>query len=113
MIGHLGGLRHEVMLVAHYDRAGMVMDVTINADGEATSISTTYRALIERSLMLQAAGLVMVHNHPSGDPTPSRADVQATRSLHSVCRALQIEFFDHVVVGGRAAVSMKMAGLMK
>lgn len=71
------------------------------------------RELFKDAVRLSAASLVVVHNHPSGDPTPSGADIQLTRRLVKAGDVLGIEVLDHVVIGDAVAhTSMRDAGLM-
>ncbi len=58
------------------------------------------------------AAIRMVHNHPSGDPTPSRADVEMTKQVVQAGRALNVEVHDHLVVGRDGVASLKQLGLM-
>jgi DNA repair protein RadC len=53
-----------------------------------------------------------VHNHPSGDPTPSKADIDMTREIEKALKALEIKLHDHLVVGASETVSMKARGLI-
>lgn len=57
------------------------------------------REVVRRALELRATALILVHNHPSGDPTPSRADIEMTRTIVSIAKPLGIEIHDHVIVG--------------
>jgi DNA repair protein RadC len=63
-------------------------------------------------VMLSAASIVIAHNHPSGDPTPSGADIQLTRRLVKGGDVLGIELLDHVVVGDESIASLRDLGLM-
>jgi len=65
------------------------------------------REVIRRALELGATALILVHNHPSGDPTPSRADIQMTRTIVDTARPLGIEVHDHIIVGLRETVSFR------
>ena len=65
------------------------------------------REVVKRALELSATALILVHNHPSGDPTPSQADVEMTRQVAQVARTLGIQVHDHVIVGKDGHVSMK------
>lgn len=65
------------------------------------------REIIKRALELSATALVLVHNHPSGDPTPSASDVQMTRQLVQIAQSLGIEIHDHIIIGREGHVSMK------
>jgi len=55
---------------------------------------------------------VLVHNHPSGDPTPSRADIDMTKEIEDAGRGLKIQLIDHLVIGRGAHVSFRQAGLI-
>jgi DNA repair protein RadC len=65
-----------------------------------------------RALELGAAAIIMVHNHPSGDPTPSRADIEMTREVGKVLGTLGIQLHDHVIVGRAKHSSLKSLGLI-
>jgi len=70
------------------------------------------REILKRALLSDAAGIIVYHNHPSGDPTPSREDREFTRRLRSAAEALGIQLLDHVVVGALGTVSFREAGLL-
>jgi len=65
------------------------------------------REVVKRALELSATAIILVHNHPSGDPTPSRADIQMTRSIIDVARPLGIAVHDHIIVGKEGHASFK------
>ena len=70
------------------------------------------REVMRRALELSASSLILVHNHPSGDPTPSQPDVEMTRQIIEAGRALRITLHDHLVVGRDGVASFKALGLM-
>lgn len=70
------------------------------------------REVIRRALELSATALILVHNHPSGDPTPSRADIQMTKTIIEIATPLGIEIHDHVIIGLRAHVSLRSLQLI-
>jgi DNA repair protein RadC len=70
------------------------------------------RELVKRALEHNAACLVLAHNHPSGDPTPSRADIEMTKAVVEVCKAIGIAVHDHIIVGRDDSVSLKQRGWM-
>ncbi|WP_395671236.1 DNA repair protein RadC [Phenylobacterium sp.] len=70
------------------------------------------REVVRRALELSASAIILVHNHPSGDPTPSSADVDMTRQVVEAARALRIAVHDHLVVGRHGVASLKALGLM-
>ena len=70
------------------------------------------REVLKRSLELGATALILVHNHPSGDPSPSTADVQMTREIVQVAKPLGIAVHDHIIVGKAGHASLKALRLM-
>ena len=70
------------------------------------------REVVRRALELSAKAMIIVHNHPSGDPTPSRADIEMTRQVIEAARALDLSVHDHLVVGREGVASFKQLGLM-
>lgn len=65
------------------------------------------REVIKRALELSATALILVHNHPSGDPTPSQADIQMTKAIVDIATPLGISVHDHIIVGKRGHASLK------
>ncbi len=70
------------------------------------------REVVKRALELSATAVILVHNHPSGDPTPSRADIDMTRAIAKVARQLGIAVHDHLIVGKDGHASLKALKLM-
>ncbi len=70
------------------------------------------REVVKRALELQATALILVHNHPSGDPTPSRDDIEMTREVAQAARALSIALHDHVIIGNGRWLSFRREGLL-
>lgn len=70
------------------------------------------REVVRRALELSAKAMIIVHNHPSGDPTPSRADIDMTRQVVEAARALGVDVHDHLIVGRKGVASFKQLGLM-
>ena len=70
------------------------------------------REVVKRALALDAKSLILVHNHPSGDPTPSRADIQVTSELANAARSVGVQIHDHLVIGRGREVSFKSLGLL-
>lgn len=71
------------------------------------------REVVKRALEHGASAIILVHNHPSGDPTPSRADVAMTQTIMAASAPLAITVHDHLVIGANAHVSLRAKGLMK
>ena len=70
------------------------------------------REVVKRALELSATAIILVHNHPSGDPTPSNADIQMTKSIMSISSPLGISVHDHIIVGKNGHASLKGLRLM-
>lgn len=70
------------------------------------------REVNKRALILNASALIVVHNHPSGDPKPSRDDIEMTRELKAAAKSLEIELHDHVVIGHGTHASFRSLGLL-
>jgi DNA repair protein RadC len=65
------------------------------------------REVIKRALELSATALILVHNHPSGDPSPSQADIQMTKAIMDIAAPLGISVHDHIIVGRNGHASLK------
>lgn len=65
------------------------------------------REVVKRALEVAASAIILVHNHPSGDPTPSNADIQMTRTIIDVAKPLGIEVHDHIIVGKDGHASLR------
>jgi len=70
------------------------------------------REVVRRALELHATALILVHNHPSGDPTPSRADIEMTQEVKAAAAALGLALHDHIVIGNGRHVSFRREGLL-
>ena len=70
------------------------------------------REVISRAIALGATAVIIVHNHPSGDPTPSQADIRLTRDLVDAGRHMKISVHDHVIVRATGRTSMRAQGLI-
>ena len=70
------------------------------------------KQIYQRALLCRASGLILVHNHPSGDPTPSEQDLRITREIQKVGSILRIPLLDHLIVGGDGYVSFASLGLL-
>jgi len=82
------------------------------SDGSLDEAAIHPREVIRRALDLGAAALIIVHNHPSGNPEPSRADIQITKRIAEAGRLLGVEVHDHVIIGKEGSVSLKTKGLI-
>ena len=70
------------------------------------------REVVKRALELQATAMILVHNHPSGDPTPSRADIDMTAEIKAAAGVFGIALHDHLIIGNGRHTSLQREGLM-
>jgi DNA repair protein RadC len=68
--------------------------------------------VVKRALELSATAMVLVHNHPSGDPTPSRADIDMTKQIVAAAKPLGVAVHDHIIVGKQGHASFRGLGLI-
>jgi len=89
----------------------LIADETMN-EGTVDHAPVYPREVARRALELSASAIILVHNHPSGDPTPSAADIDMTRQVVEAGRVLKIAVHDHLVVGREGVASFKALGLI-
>jgi len=70
------------------------------------------REVVKRALEIGAGAIILAHNHPSGDPTPSKEDISMTRAIADACRPLGITVHDHIIIGHEGVISFKNLGLL-
>jgi len=80
--------------------------------GSVDEAAVYVREVMARAITLGAAAIIIVHNHPSGDPTPSRADIRLTNDLVEAGRHMKVTVHDHVIVGSQGRTSLRAQGLM-
>ena len=102
----------EKLAVLHLDRERRLLAVDAWPVAEADEIVLPIRAIFAAALAHDAAGLIIAHNHPSGDPRPSRADKAATRRLAQTADALGIVLHDHLIFAGGECASLRQLGLL-
>ena len=102
----------ERFRVLHLNSKNMLLRDEIMSEGSIDQTAVYVREVIKRAIDLGSVGLILVHNHPSGDPQPSRADIQITRDISEAGRRLSISVHDHVIIGSRGYVSLRAQGLM-
>jgi DNA repair protein RadC len=102
----------EQVRVLFLDKKNQLIADEVTGEGTVDHAPVYPRELMRRALELSASALILVHNHPSGDPTPSLADVEITRQIVEAGRTLRIAVHDHLVVGRDGIASFKALGLL-
>ncbi len=105
------GVREEFR-VLFLDRKNVLIADEVQGTGTVDHTPVYPREIVRRALELSASAVILVHNHPSGDPTPSRADIDMTRNIAAAAKPLGIVVHDHVVVGRSGHASFKSLGLL-
>jgi DNA repair protein RadC len=98
--------------VLFLDRKNVLIADEVQNKGTVDHAPVYPREVIKRALELSASCLILVHNHPSGDPTPSKADIAMTREIVTAANALGIAVHDHLVIGRAGHSSFKSLGLL-
>lgn len=109
----------ESFWVILLNRKNRALGLHMVTKGTATSALAHPREVFRAAIMASACAIVCVHNHPSGDPAPSAADLQITRQLREAAKTVDIDLLDHVIIGereadpvGRGFYSFREAGLI-
>jgi DNA repair protein RadC len=95
----LAGLPHEAFMVIYLDVKNHVLDHEVLHEGTVDRAIVYPRRVIEAAIKHNAVGLILSHNHPSGDPAPSQEDKHLTRAVTEAARTIEIRVLDHVIVG--------------
>lgn len=103
---------HETLRILHINRGDFVVGITEHSNGEAGRVALPMRRIMADALAFDAVVLVLSHNHPGGDPQPSRADIVATNFLVRAVATIGIRVHDHVVTGNGRSFSFRAAGLL-
>ena len=102
----------EQFRILYLDRKNVLIADEEQARGTVDHVPVYPREVVKRALELDASALILVHNHPSGDPTPSEADITMTRQVAQACGALGLTLHDHLVIGRSREVSFRAEGLL-
>lgn len=103
---------HEEFRVLFLDRKNILIADEVQTEGTVDHTPVYPREIVKRALEHAASAIILVHNHPSGDPTPSKADIEMTRVIAAAAKALHIAVHDHIVVGRGGTASFKALGLL-
>jgi DNA repair protein RadC len=95
----LAGLPHEAFMVIYLNVKNRVIDHEVLQEGTVDRAIVYPREIIKAALAHKATGLILSHNHPSGDPEPSQEDKHLTRSVTEAARTVEIRVLDHIIVG--------------
>lgn len=102
----------EHFRVLFLDRKNTLIADEEQARGTIDHVPVYPREIVKRALELNASALILVHNHPSGDPTPSTSDIDMTAQVHAACDALGLSLHDHLIIGKATELSFREKGYL-
>jgi DNA repair protein RadC len=102
----------EQFRILFLDKRNQIIADEVQQEGTVDHTPVYVREVVKRALELSATAIVLVHNHPSGDPTPSRADIEMTKQIVQSAKNLGIVVHDHIIVGKQGHASFRGLGLI-
>ena len=102
----------EQFRVLYLDRKNILIADEEQARGTVDHVPVYPREVVKRALELNASAFILVHNHPSGDPTPSEADISMTAQINDAAKALGLTLHDHLIIGKSTELSFRSAGYL-
>ncbi|MEM6383837.1 MAG: DNA repair protein RadC [Pseudomonadota bacterium] len=102
----------EQFRILFLDKKNQLLRDEVQQSGTVDHTPVYPREVVKRSLELGASAIILVHNHPSGDPTPSNADITMTREIMAAAEPLGVNVHDHLIVGTQGHVSLRALGFM-
>jgi DNA repair protein RadC len=108
----MGFASKEQFRILFLDKRNQIIADEVQQTGTVDHTPVYVREVVKRALELSATAIVLVHNHPSGDPTPSRADIEMTKQIVAAARPLGALVHDHIIVGKQGHASFRGLGLI-
>ena len=102
----------EQFRILFLDRKNVLIADEEQSKGTVDHVPVYPREVVKRSLELNASALILVHNHPSGDPTPSEADITITHQIEQALTVMGITLHDHLIIGKSRELSFRAEGLI-
>lgn len=112
LIKHLKDMDREQLLTICLDIKNNVLSIETTSIGTLTANLVHPREVFKTAILQSASGLIVAHNHPSGDPTPSEEDLAITKRLFDASKIMDIVLLDHVIIGNGSFKSLKEMGKM-
>lgn len=109
LIGHAA---REHFVVLFLDRKNRLIESQTLSTGTVDHAPVYPREVVRAALLRDASALILIHNHPSGDTTPSRADIDMTRDIQRACKPLGIAVHDHIIISASGHTSMRATSMM-
>lgn len=97
----------EILIAITLDSKNYVTSISIVSIGSTNTLNTTPREVFKTAIITNATSVILVHNHPSGDPTPSTRDIEETLIFNKSSHLLSIKLIDHIIIGDNTFFSLK------
>ena len=98
--------KQEILKVAMLDNKNKLIKIKDIAKGGGNFVTATIKSVLNEAVKIEAAKIILIHNHPSGDPTPSNQDIEFTNKVEQASKILGIQLLDHIVIGNGDYVSI-------
>lgn len=98
--------KQEILKVALLNNSNKLLKIRDIAKGAGNFVTTTIKSVLNEAVKIEAAKIILIHNHPGGDPTPSTQDIKFTQKVEQACEILGIQLLDHIVIGNTNYVSI-------
>ena len=98
--------KQEILKVAMLDNKNKLIKIKDIAKGGGNFVTATIKSVLNEAVKIEAAKIILIHNHPSGDPTPSNQDIEFTNKVEQASKILGIQLLDHIVIGSTNYVSI-------
>ena len=102
----------EQFRVLFLDRKNRLIADEVLGKGTVDRAPVYPREILKRALAHESTAIILTHNHPSGDPTPSQSDIDMTKEIVQACKPIRVAVHDHLIIGRNDIVSFKSLGLM-
>lgn len=112
LFADMAHLPAERLRVLYLNAKNRLLRDEVMGEGSISETSIYPREILRRALEVSATALILVHNHPSGDPQPSRGDIEATYRVAEACRSCEIGLHDHVIIARSGWSSFRVLGLI-
>jgi DNA repair protein RadC len=108
----MGNLQNEQFKILFLNKKNYLIADEVQQKGTIDQTPIFPREVVKRSIELGAGAVIMIHNHPSGDPTPSAADIEITKSVKAALETIDVRLHDHIIIGKFGHLSMKAASII-
>ena len=98
--------KQEILKIAMLNNKNKLLKIKDIAKGGGNFVTATMKSILNEAVKIEAAKIILIHNHPAGDPTPSNQDIEFTKNVEQASKLLGIQLLDHIVIGNGNYVSI-------